>query len=167
MTAFLDEVETSIPALRRYARALCHDRNAADDLVQDCLERALRKRSLFRAIGPVRPWLFRILLNLYRNERRRLGRQGVHVSIDATADYASIAGNQHARHELAGIAQALQHLPPEQREALLLVALEGMTYEEASDILEVPVGTVMSRISRARLALRAATDTAPKLRSVK
>lgn len=168
MTAFLDEIEACIPALRRYARGLAHDRDAADDLVQDCLERAMRKRFLFRPVGPVRPWLFRILLNLYRNDLRRVRRQGVHVPIDPDADYPAPPGNQLSRLELAGVAQALQRLPAEQREALMLVALDGMTYDEASDILEIPVGTVMSRLSRARQALRMATDAAPpKLRSVK
>jgi RNA polymerase sigma-70 factor (ECF subfamily) len=168
MTAFLDEIEACIPALRRYARGLVHDRDAADDLVQDCLERAMRKRFLFRPMGQARPWLFRILLNLYRNDQRRVRRQGVHVPIDADADYPTAPGNQLSRLELAAVAQVLQRIPSEQREALMLVALEGMTYEEASDILEIPIGTVMSRISRARQTLRAATDAAPpRLRSVK
>jgi RNA polymerase sigma-70 factor, ECF subfamily len=168
VTVFLDEVEACIPALRRYARALCHDRELADDLVQDCLERAMRKRSLFRPQGPVRPWLFRILLNLYRNDLRRIRRQGVHVPVDADGDYGTTPGSQLPRLELLKVSQALNELPMEQREALLLVALEGMSYEEASAILEVPAGTVMSRISRARQALRAATGTPmPILRRVK
>lgn len=167
MTAFLDEIEACIPALRRYARALSHDRDIADDLVQDCLERAVRKRSLFRPVGPVRPWLFRILLNLYRNDRRRIQRQGPHVPMQDETDRPAAAGNQVSRLELAEVARALQRLPDEQREALMLVALEGMSYEEASSILDIPIGTVMSRISRARQALRSATDAAPpRLRSV-
>jgi len=168
MTVFLDEVEACIPALRRYARALSHDRDIADDLVQDCLERAVRKRSLFRPVGPVRPWLFRILLNLYRNDKRRIRRQGPHVPIEGEADHSGASGNQVSRLELAEVARALQRLPDEHREALMLVALEGMTYEEASAILEIPIGTVMSRISRARQALRTATDAPSlRLRSVK
>lgn len=169
MSGFLDEVEACIPALRRYARALAHHRDVADDLVQDCLERAVRKRSLFRPVGPVRPWLFRILLNLYRNEQRRVRRQGVHLSIDAEESGPfGVPDGQQARLELAGVAQALQRLPAEQREALMLVALEGMSYEEVSQILEIPMGTVMSRIARARQALRQATGAAPvELRRVK
>lgn len=168
MTGFLDEIEANIPALRRYARGLCHDRDAADDLVQDCLERAMRKRFLFRPIGPLRPWLFRILLNLYRNNRRQVRRQGIMVPLEPDADYPEVSGNAHTRLELSGVAQALQDLPSEQREVLMLVALEGMSYEEASAILEIPTGTVMSRLSRARQALRLATDTPlPRLRSVK
>lgn len=169
MSGFLDEVEACIPALRRYARALAHQRDAADDLVQDCLEQAVRKRSLFRPVGPVRPWLFRILLNLYRNEQRRLRRQGVHLPIDAEdSGHVNVPDGHQARLELAGVAQALQRLPAEQREALMLVALEGMSYEEAAQILDIPMGTVMSRIARARQALRQATGTAPvELRRVK
>ena len=71
MSAFLDEIETHVPALRRYARALTHDVDSADDLVQDCLERAIRKRGLWRPTGPLRAWLFRILLNVHRNDLRR------------------------------------------------------------------------------------------------
>ncbi|MCB8879738.1 RNA polymerase sigma factor [Acidisoma cellulosilytica] len=168
MTGFLDEIEACIPALRRYARGLSHDRDAADDLVQDCLERAMRKRSLFRPLGPVRPWLFRILLNLYRNDQRRVRRQGIHIPLEPDGNYPDASTNQQSRLELAGVAMALQNLPAEQREVLMLVALEGMSYEEASEILEIPTGTVMSRISRARQALRTATDAPPpRLRSVK
>lgn len=168
MSDFLSEVEACIPALRRYARALVHDRDRADDLVQDCLERALRKRALFRPLGPLRPWLFRILVNLHRNDLRRLRRQGEGVAIDAEDSAMAVTGDQQARLELAGVAQALQHLPAEQRELLLLIALEGVSYEEASTILEIPIGTVMSRLARARQALRGATGTpSPRLRSVK
>ncbi|GAB0118882.1 sigma-70 family RNA polymerase sigma factor [Acidisoma sp. 7E03] len=167
MSAFLDEVEACIPALRRYARALTHDRDRADDLVQDCLERALRKRALFRPLGPVRAWLFRILVNLYRNEQRSLRRRGPSAPVDPEDAAMAVPGNQQARLELAGVARALQDLPDEQRETLLLVALEGMSYEEAATILEVPTGTVMSRLSRARHALRGATGMpATRLRSV-
>jgi RNA polymerase sigma-70 factor, ECF subfamily len=167
MSAFLDEIEACIPALRRYARALTHDRDLADDLVQDCLERAVRKQSLFRPLGPVRPWLFSILLNIYRNEQRRVRRQGPHVPLDLEGHDPGVPGSQHSRLELAGVAQTLQQLPAEQREALMLVALEGMSYSEASGILEIPIGTLMSRLSRARQALRNPVSPPHKLRSVK
>lgn len=168
MTASLEEIEICVPALRRYARALTHDPDLADDLVQDCVERAIRKRALFRPDGPVRPWLFRILLNLYRNELRRRKRRGEHVEIDPEGADSAVPGNQQSRLELAETARALQRLPAEQRETLLLIALEGMSYAEAAEILDIPVGTVMSRLSRARQGLRAFTGAPERrLRRVK
>lgn len=167
MSAFLDEIEACIPALRRYARALTHDRDFADDLVQDCLERAVRKQSLFRPMGSIKSWLFRILLNIYRNEQRRLRRQGIHVPLDMDGYDHAVPGSQHSRLELAGIAQTLQQLPAEQREALMLVTLEGMSYSEACEILNIPIGTLMSRISRARQTLRNPAAAPPhRLRSI-
>ena len=89
MSQLLDEMEECVPALRRYARALTHDRDRADDLVQDCLERAIRKRGLWRPSGSVRSWLFRILLNIHRNDLRQLRRAPLPLSLDALPDTAS------------------------------------------------------------------------------
>ena len=169
MTSFLDEIEGCVPDLRRYARALTRNADRADDLVQDCIERALRKRSLFRPTGPLRAWLYRILLNLYRNSLRQNRRRGDHISMDALVIEPSIPAPQPGRIALAEMSRAIDQLPDEQREALLLVVLEGMSYEEAAGILEIPAGTLLSRLSRARATLRQLTGAGeePRLRTVK
>lgn len=158
-----------MPALRRYARALTHDPDRADDLVQDCLERAIRKRGLWRPSGSVRSWMFRILLNVYRNDLRRLRRSLAPLSLEALPGSDPVGPDvQPGRLALAETARAMQALPDEQREALLLVAVEEMSYAEAAAVLTIPVGTLMSRLARARATLRDLTQTgAPKLRSVK
>ena len=167
--AFLDEIEACVPALRRYARALTRDADRADDLVQDCLERAIRKRALWKPTGPLRAWLFRILLNLYRNELRLTRRRGEHVPVDLLLVEPAVAPAQPGRIALAEMSRAIETLGAEQREALLLVVLEGLSYAEAADALEIPMGTLMSRLGRARAALRVATGNAeePRLRTVK
>ena len=166
---FLDEIEATVPALRRYARALTRNADRADDLVQDCLERAIRKRSLFAPTGPLQAWLFRLLINLWRNDLRFERRRGDHVPIDSLVSEPSVAPAQPGRIALAEMSRAIDQLPDEQREALLLVVLEGVSYEEAAGILEIPAGTLMSRLSRARAALRQLTGTGeePRLRTVK
>ena len=157
-----------MPALRRYARALTRNADLADDLVQDCLERAIAKRGLFRPSGPVRAWLFTILLNLYRNGLRSSHRRGETVDISSIPE-PSTPAPQPGHIALAEMARAIDLLPPEQKEALLLIALEGLAYQEAADILKIPVGTLMSRLGRARAALRVLTGTPaePHLRTVK
>lgn len=169
MSGFLDEIEQSVPGLRRYARALTRNADRADDLVQDCIERALRKQGLFRPTGPLQAWLYRILLNLYRNGLRQTKRRGDHVSIDAMLVEPAVPAPQPGRIALAEMSRAIDQLPDEQREALLLVVLEGMSYEEAAGILDIPAGTLMSRLSRARTALRQLTGSIeePRLRTVK
>jgi len=166
---FLDEIESCVPALRRYARALTRNADRADDLVQDCLERAIRKRGLFRPTGPLQAWLFRILVNLWRNSLRSERRRGEHVAYDALVVEPSIPAPQHGRLALGEMNRALDRLPDDQRETLLLVVLEGVSYQEAATILGIPIGTVMSRLSRARAALRALTGSGdePRLRTVK
>lgn len=172
MNDVLDEFADCIPALRRYACALTGDGRDADDLVQDCLERAIRKRRLWRPSGSVQAWLFKILLNLYRNNLRDEKKHSHLVSIDELerpdAVLPSQDDQQSQRLALSETAQALLRLPDEQREALLLVAVEGFDYAQAADILAVPIGTLMSRISRARTTLRKLTqeEKAPRMRSV-
>lgn len=168
MDQFLDQVEACVPALRRYARALTRNADLADDLVQDCLERAISRRGLFRPSGPVRAWLFTILLNLYRNALRSSHRRGETVDIDAVPE-PSTPAPQPGHIALAEMARAIDTLPLEQKEALLLVALEGLPYAEAAGILKVPMGTLMSRLGRARATLRVITGTPvePHLRTVK
>lgn len=168
MDSFLDQVEACVPALRRYARALTRNLDLADDLVQDCLERAISRRGLFRPSGPVRAWLFTILLNLHRNGLRSARRQASTVDLDSI-DEPSTPAPQPGHLALAEMARAIDALPLEQKEALLLVALEGLPYAEAAAILKIPQGTLMSRLGRARAALRLATGTPaePHLRTVK
>ena len=168
MDTFLDQLEACVPALRRYARALTRSADLADDLVQDCLERAISRRGLFRPSGPIRAWLFTILLNLHRNALRASHRRGETLDIDTIPEPA-IPAPQPGHIALAELARTIDTLPLEQKEALLLVALEGMAYQEAADILEIPIGTLMSRLGRARAALRVLTGTPaePHLRTVK
>ena len=168
MDSFLDQLEACVPALRRYARALTRSADLADDLVQDCLERAIARRGLFRPTGPVRAWLFTILLNLHRNAVRASQRRGEMVDLDAIPE-PSTPAPQPGHIALAEMARAIDALPLEQKEALLLVTLEGLAYSEAADILKIPLGTLMSRLGRARAALRILTGTPaePHLRTVK
>jgi RNA polymerase sigma-70 factor (ECF subfamily) len=166
---FLDEISGSVPALRRYARALTRNADRADDLVQDCLERAIRKRRLWAPTGPLQGWLFKILLNLHRNDARKQRRRGDHVPLDNLVVEPSIPAPQPGRIALGEMSRAIDTLPADQREALLLVVIEGASYEEAAAILGIPAGTLMSRLSRARAALRTLTGVSeePRLRSVK
>ena len=162
MTVVRRGLEPLIPALRRFARALSRDAETADDLVQDTLVRALRAEHLFHG-GELRTWLFTILLNLDRNRRRGLSRRPTLAVIEDVDPEGAPSSDGTAR----DIERGLALLPPEQREVLLLVALEGMSYREAADVQGVPIGTVMSRLSRARSALRAhIDDERPQLRSV-
>lgn len=169
MQQFLTEIEGSVPALRRYARSLTRNADRADDLVQDCIERAIRKQGLWRPTAPLQSWLFRMLLNIYRNDLRRDRRRGDQIPIDGMLVEPSIAPAQPGRIALGEISRAIDTLPHDQREALLLVVLEGMSYSEAAEILTIPIGTLMSRLGRARAALRSLTGTAdePRLRTVK
>ncbi|MEP7239690.1 MAG: sigma-70 family RNA polymerase sigma factor [Devosia sp.] len=169
MQTFLDEIELSIPALRRYARALTRNADRADDLVQDCIERAIRKQALWKPTGSLKSWLFRMLLNLYRNELRMTRRRGEHVPVETLLVEPAVAPSQPGRIALTEMSRAIERLAAEQREALLLVVLEGLSYAEAAGVLEIPMGTLMSRLGRARAALRTMTGGAeePKLRTVK
>jgi RNA polymerase sigma-70 factor (ECF subfamily) len=166
---FLDEIEATVPALRRYARALTRNADRADDLVQDCLERAIRKRNLFTPTGPVQAWLFRMLINIWRNDLRFERRRGDQIPIDSLIAEPSVAPAQPGRIALSEMSRAIDRLPDDQREALLLVVLEGLSYHDAAAALGIPDGTLMSRLSRARAALRALTGAGdePRLRSIK
>lgn len=169
MSEFLSEIEACVPALRRYARALTRNADAADDLVQDCLERAIARRGLFRPQGPVRAWLFTILLNLYRNGLRANRRRGEMVALDDIPAEPLTPAPQPGHMALAETARAIDALPLDQKEALLLIVLEGVSYAEAAGILDIPQGTLMSRLSRARAALRSAAGVPGEayLRTVK
>lgn len=162
MSAFRQSIETVIPALRRYARALTRDSDIADDLVQDTLVRALRSERLFVG-GDLRSWLYTILTNLNRNRRRSLARKPPMTTLVDTAVDAS--GTEA---ESRDIAAALATLVEDQRAVLLLVVLEGLSYREVADIQSVPIGTVMSRLARARAHVKAYLEgERPALRRVK
>lgn len=154
--AFATRAMQYIPRLRRYARALTGDASAADDLVQDALERALLKQSLWREGTDLRAWLFTVMHNIFINQVRSAAANRVVAIDDAGIDaFAEMAPPQATdRLEIRDLDAALQALPEEQRAVVLLVGLEQMSYEEAAHVLEVPIGTVMSRLSRGRERLR-------------
>lgn len=144
-----------LPKLRRFACALTNDPVAADDLVQDCLERALGRLHQYRDKTNMRAWLFTILRNLYLNQRRGVARRPHEVSFDEQQQpLGGTVPDQGQGLAIRDITQALSRLPDAQREVILLVGLEGMSYKETATILDVPVGTVMSRLSRGRESLR-------------
>lgn len=148
-------MEEHIPALRRYARALARDADRADDLVQDCLERAVARFTQFRPGTNLRTWLFTILHNLHCDGMRRQSRRGIHVPIDDWMDNAKSPAEQPRVMQLRDFRRAFSSLHESDQQILLLIGLEGFTYEQASDVLNVAVGTVKSRLFRARERLRA------------
>lgn len=141
-----------IPHLRRYARALVSDREQADDLVQDCLERAWSRMHLWRAGTNIRAWLFTILHNLHVNAARRRNSQP--KSFDTTAADLPVRPTQEDGLNVRDLWQAFAGLPEPQRAAILLISVEEMSYEEAAAVLDIPMGTLMSRIHRGRERLR-------------
>ena len=141
-----------IPRLRRYARALLGDRYAADDLVQDTLERAWNKFHLWRPGSDLRAWLFTIMHNVFVNQVRSK-RSEIEKTMEELPVVA-VRATQSDSLEIADVERALRALPDEQLEVLLLVALEEMTYDEVGRALAIPIGTVMSRLSRARERMR-------------
>jgi RNA polymerase sigma-70 factor (ECF subfamily) len=163
VSGFRQDVQATIPALRRYARALTRDAEAADDLVQDTLLRALRSEHLFHG-GEIRSWLYTILTNLNRNRLRSLSRRPSITSIDDN-DVLDAPGSDGGARD---IERALASLVDDQRVALLLVVLEGLSYREVAEVQGVPIGTIMSRLSRARAQIKAYLDgERPALRRVK
>jgi RNA polymerase sigma-70 factor (ECF subfamily) len=153
VSTFHQDIEAAIPALRRYARALTRDAETADDLVQDTLVRALRSEHLFHG-GDVRSWLYTILTNLNRNRLRSLARRPTLTPIEDN-DAPDAAGPEAGGRD---IERALALLVDEQRTALLLVVLEGLTYREVAEVQGVPIGTVMSRLARARVQIKTYLD---------
>lgn len=155
-----ERLHALIPRLRRFARALTREPAAADDLVQAALERALRAWASRRREGALQPWLFSILYRQFVDERRRAQRW------QAVLDVLGVAADAHApsaervaegRDALARFAA----LPVEQRAVLMLVTVEGLSYREAAEALGLPVGTVMSRLSRGRDRMRQLADEHP------
>src|SRR5260370_31173601 len=156
-------VEAEIPRLRRYARALTHDLVRYDDLVQSCLLRAVAKQHLWQPGTDLRAWLFTILHNSHVNDIRRSAREQ-NVSIDEILPVASVKPNALVALELRDLEVAMTKLPQEQREVILLVGLEGLSYHEVASILDIPIGTVRSRLSRGRDQLRMLMGMDAKLR---
>ncbi len=148
-----EDIVEILPRLRRYARALVGDAERADDLVQDCIERALSRWHLWREPHDLRAWMFTIMHNIHANAVRRVVRGPGFVDLDH-AVAAATPPDQIDRITINEVTKRLYELPDAQREVVLLVALEGMTYDEVARILSIPVGTVMSRLSRARERLR-------------
>ena len=149
-----------IPRLRRHARALTRDVIAADDLVQDCLERAVSKSHLWQEGTNLRAWLFTILHHTYVNQVRRAAREGTPMALTDIEPEPALtsAPDEDKRFELRDLERAFAKLPDEQRSALLLVGMESMNYDQAAAVLDVPIGTIRSRLSRCREALRQLMD---------
>ena len=161
------ELLAAIPRLRRYARVLAGDAARADDLVQETLARAWEKRRLWQAGTDLRAWMFTIMHNVFVNQRASASREANQVSLDADTEsgrsawQVPVQPQQFTRVELVELLQHVGRLPVEQRETLLLAAVEELKYEEIAATMSVPVGTVMSRLSRARDKLRRMADERP------
>jgi RNA polymerase sigma-70 factor, ECF subfamily len=150
-----------LPALRRYALGLSGDRALADDLVQDCIERALRRVDTLADEQRLGAWLRTILFNVFIDGRRTSRSRGEVVEDGMLADLADPATPADVRQEAHEVLRATTALAPQQRQVLLLIAAEGLTYREAAEELGVPIGTVMSRLARAREQLRDALKDRP------
>jgi len=148
----VEQTLAHIPSLRRYARLLTGDSSRADDLVQDTLERACVKWALWQQGSALRSWLFTLMHNLYLNQRRDWRHDDAHASLDEVAEASHEPFTQAG--EQMDMQQALARMSPALREVLLLVTVEEYTYAEAARILDIPIGTVMSRLHRAREQLR-------------
>ncbi len=159
------QIEALIPRLRRYARAMVRDPIAADDLVQDCLVRALGKIHLWEKGTDLRAWLFTILHNQHVSLARQAARQRHSIELQQHNPGLAFLPTQTVRLELRDLERAIAKLPEEQRSVILLVGLEGMSYVEAASIANVPVGTVRSRVSRGRETLRMMTQLFPSRHS--
>jgi RNA polymerase sigma-70 factor (ECF subfamily) len=153
-----DAIIAELPRIRRYARALVKDADAADDLVQDCVERALSRLHLFRDGSDMRAWLFTIMHGLFVNSVRSRKPAANASALDAATEIRTATPPAQAHGlEVRDLAVALAALSDEQREVVLLIGLESMSYKETARIVGVPMGTVMSRLARGRERLRALT----------
>lgn len=163
-------IQDQIPRLRRYARALLRDSARADDLVQDTLERAWGRFSLWRRGSDLRAWLFTIMHNNFVNQIRSAQVRQDELIWDEEAPEIPVRATQNDNLEMNDLHDAIARLPSEYREVVLLVGLEQMKYEEVAKVLGVPLGTVMSRLSRGRERLRSLLEgnpSVPHLRRVK
>jgi RNA polymerase sigma-70 factor (ECF subfamily) len=153
--AFRRELVALVPVLRRFAASLTGNRADADDLVQAACEKALRNRAQFTPGTRMDSWMYRIIQTLWLDDRRKRRVRGAAVDPEDAhlSDEGKAASLPEDRIMLARVHDAMQALPEPQRAVLSLVAVEGLSYREAAEVLEVPVGTVMSRLSRARDSL--------------
>ena len=167
----LTRIEACIPALRRYAAALLRNREDADDLVHDCLVRALDKLHTRREDADIRAWLFAIMHNLFISQLRRAKTRPAGEPLDETHDAAmSVRADQESSLHWRDLVRGLNRLPVEQRTVVLLISVEDLSYAEAAAVLGIPIGTVMSRLARGRERLRVMLDEGevrPALRRVK
>ncbi len=148
-------IEAQIPRLRRFACALLRgDQERADDLVQDTLERALSHWRLRRSEGNLRGWLYTILYNRFLSDQHRLKRLRMYDALTEETELPAVDGGQDVALEHRDLLRAFSALPEEQQSVLLLIGVEDLSYEEAARVLSVPIGTVMSRLSRGRERLR-------------
>jgi len=147
-------IEPFIGPLRRFAMGLCHDSHLADDLVQDCLERAISRWHLRNEDGNLKAWLFTILHNEFIDNRRRLARRGVDSPLDELVIEPSTIADQEDNLRVQDVMAAVDRLGEDHRALILLIGVEELSYEEAAAVLNIPIGTVMSRLSRARTKLR-------------
>ncbi|MEO4001729.1 sigma-70 family RNA polymerase sigma factor [Mesorhizobium sp. CAU 1732] len=155
------DVLSQIGALRRYARSLTRDASDAEDLVHDALVRAYEKRATFRAGGNIRAWLLSILHNTFVDGVRSRRSEAVRVAESGRLAESALPASQDHSVRLSQVRNAFLGLPEEQRAGLHLVAIEGLSYQEAANTLGIPLGTLMSRIGRARAALREMEDGMP------
>ncbi len=151
-------IAAHVPRLRRYAAALAGNLADADDLVQDCIEKALANRHALRDVSRLGGWLLSILHNLHVSGLRGRRRRGPEVPVDDLADDLALSAEPADRGEVRDFVRAFGQLSEEHRTVLLLTGLEGLSYREAAEVLEVPIGTVMSRLARARERLRVLLD---------
>lgn len=169
MERFAEHLIEQIPHLRRYARSLTRDVQQADDLVQDCLDRAWSRMSKWQADTNMRAWLFTIMHNLHVNSLRRSSHQRQREFIDSNNRQETAHSELDGAMELRDLENALARLPPDRREVLMLVCVEGLSYAQVSAVLGIPNGTVMSRLHRAREEIHQLMhgDGSPKLRRIK
>jgi RNA polymerase sigma-70 factor, ECF subfamily len=153
-----DKIGALIPRLTHYARALTRDEAAAEDLVQDCLERVLTKIDLWQPGTDLRAWMFTILHNQYINRLRRDARHRAAIELQKPYRALAFLPDQNVKLELRDVERALAKLPEDQRSLIVTIGVEGISYEDAASAFDLPLGTVRSRVGRARLRLRFLTD---------
>lgn len=161
---FRRELVGLLPRLRRFAYGLCGSLDEADDLVQEACARALARQHQFEPGTRLHSWMFRIIQNLWLGRLRQAGRRQTVTDVavlEQLGSDARIAEQTEAKMDLQVIAAELDEMPPEQREVLVLVTIDGRSYQEAAEILQIPIGTVMSRLARARRKLADALQRVP------
>ena len=156
MNQVYTEIEGFVPQLRRYAIRLCRNLADADDLVQESMARALKNSHMFEGGSNLRAWLFTIMHNVHMSAMRRRKYVGSPIDPDSAAAMLSVRPQQELALEIMSLIKAMKGIPDAQREAMILVGVEEMSYEQTSERLKVPIGTIKSRVSRGRDALRTA-----------